>query len=91
MKGIIMLTINEAVAELKKVLPEDVVSTASEVDEYFVFSTRPYNTPFGVATGTVGYFVHKKTGAVSPRSIFDSAISKSKIRIDYDPITLKPE
>lgn len=86
-----MLTIQDAAVELIKVLPDRSISTASEIDDFFIFSVRPKNTPFGTATGLICQFVDKKTGEVTPHMIVDPIIFNSKKHVTYNPITLKEE
>ena len=84
-----MLNAKEALIELNKVFPDEVIETASEIDEFFVFNTRPKKSTLIKSTGIDCYFVDKSTKAVSLHSILDPALYSCTISKDYDPVTLK--
>lgn len=84
-----VFTVKDAWRILSEKYQNDTIETASEIDNFFVFSTRPKNMPFGVGTGISCFFVDKETGKISMGSVIDPDVLNSKIERSFDPITLK--
>lgn len=84
-----MLTVKEALCELNKVFPKDAVETVTEIEDSYVFCTRPKGKICSDSVEMLCYFVDKETGIITEHSIFDHALYETIINADYDPVTLK--
>lgn len=58
---------------LKTRLGDVVSETATENQEFFVFSVRPKNQPIG-ATSSICYGVNKRTGVIQPFKPWDLTV-----------------
>ena len=75
-----MLTVKDAWCKLSEVFPKDAIETVTEIDDAFVFCTRPKTRLCSDVMEMICYFVSKETD----HELYDTRTSK-----DYDPVTLK--
>ena len=84
-----MLNVKDAWCKLSEVFPKDAIETVTEIDDAFVFCTRPKTRSCSDAIEMICYFVSKKTGLITEHSILDHELYDTKTSKDYDPVTLK--
>ena len=84
-----MLSVKEAWHELSTVFPKDAIETVTEIEDAFVFCTRPKTSSCSDAAEMVCYFVDKETGVVTSHSILDPVLYEPTMSKDYDPVTLR--
>ena len=84
-----MLSVKEAWHELSKVFQKDAIETVTEIEDAFVFCTRPKNSSCSDAAEMTCYFVAKDTGVVTSHSILDPILYETQTSKDYDPVTLR--
>lgn len=73
-----MLTLKELPTLMLTKYPEYLIETCFENKIRFVCSLRHKSMPRGAATGSVCYFVDKKTQTVTPYSIVDPKVNFEK-------------
>ena len=84
-----MLSVKEAWRELSTVFPKDAIETVTEIEDAFVFCTRPKTRSCSDVIEMICYFVSKETGLITEHSILDHELYDTITSKDYDPVTLK--